>query len=199
MEMRMTYGRRFLYALAGIFLLNISVANAAVVIDFSTGLLGPGGTISSSGGNVTGTDILIGGLLVQGAPVNDGTYQVDALLNFDTAADTITIVGSIADFGISSGTTLLSGSFSGWTYGSCGLQCEFLSGEGPDTKSSLLLDAIGLNPSTPFEFFGFTIEAANGDVVSTDIVNTAVPVPAAVWLFGSGLLGLVGIARRKAA
>lgn len=28
---------------------------------------------------------------------------------------------------------------------------------------------------------------------------TAVPVPAAVWLFGSGLLGLVGIARRKSA
>ncbi len=27
----------------------------------------------------------------------------------------------------------------------------------------------------------------------------AVPVPAAVWLFGSGLLGLVGVARRKAA
>lgn len=32
-----------------------------------------------------------------------------------------------------------------------------------------------------------------------DIVNTSVvPVPAAVWLFGSGLLGLIGIARRKA-
>jgi len=28
---------------------------------------------------------------------------------------------------------------------------------------------------------------------------SAVPVPAAVWLFGSGLLGLVGIARRKKA
>jgi hypothetical protein len=28
-------------------------------------------------------------------------------------------------------------------------------------------------------------------------VSTAVPVPAAVWLFGSGLLGLVGMARRK--
>lgn len=28
---------------------------------------------------------------------------------------------------------------------------------------------------------------------------TAVPVPAAVWLFGSGLLGLVGVARRKSA
>ena len=27
--------------------------------------------------------------------------------------------------------------------------------------------------------------------------TTAIPVPAAVWLFGSGLLGLVGVARRK--
>ena len=28
---------------------------------------------------------------------------------------------------------------------------------------------------------------------------TPVPVPASVWLFGSGLLGLVGVTRRKAA
>ncbi|MCP4042838.1 MAG: VPLPA-CTERM sorting domain-containing protein, partial [Gammaproteobacteria bacterium] len=26
---------------------------------------------------------------------------------------------------------------------------------------------------------------------------SAVPVPAAVWLFGSGLIGLLGVARRK--
>ena len=30
-----------------------------------------------------------------------------------------------------------------------------------------------------------------------DVAASTVPVPAAVWLFGSGLLGLVGIARRK--
>ena len=33
--------------------------------------------------------------------------------------------------------------------------------------------------------------------IETDV--SAVPVPAAVWLFGSGLLGLVGVARRKKA
>ena len=31
-----------------------------------------------------------------------------------------------------------------------------------------------------------------------DITVSAVPVPAAVWLFGSGLIGLIGLARRKA-
>ena len=36
------------------------------------------------------------------------------------------------------------------------------------------------------------------DIVVTD-TPSAVPVPAAVWLFGSGLLGLVGVARRKKA
>ena len=37
-------------------------------------------------------------------------------------------------------------------------------------------------------FYGWAVQS--GDV-------SAVPVPAAVWLFGSGLLGLVGVARRK--
>ena len=29
--------------------------------------------------------------------------------------------------------------------------------------------------------------------------TTVVPVPATVWLFGSGLIGLIGLARRKKA
>ena len=36
-----------------------------------------------------------------------------------------------------------------------------------------------------------------GSALVRDI--SAVPIPAALWLFGSGLLGLIGIARRKAA
>ena len=36
-----------------------------------------------------------------------------------------------------------------------------------------------------------------GQFDSWEINVTVVPVPAAVWLFGSGLIGLIGIARRK--
>jgi len=39
---------------------------------------------------------------------------------------------------------------------------------------------------------GYAWAVQSGDV-------SAVPVPAAVWLFGSGLLGLIGVARRKSA
>ena len=38
-----------------------------------------------------------------------------------------------------------------------------------------------------------------GGEIRGQVQVSAVPVPAAVWLFGSGLLGLVGIARRKKA
>jgi len=43
----------------------------------------------------------------------------------------------------------------------------------------------------------WSLSAENPDNYSM-VVNTVVPVPAAVWLFGSGLIGLVGLARRKA-
>jgi hypothetical protein len=43
--------------------------------------------------------------------------------------------------------------------------------------------------------------AENGGIDGgTELINyspSTVPLPAAVWLFGSGLIGLIGIARRK--
>jgi hypothetical protein len=39
--------------------------------------------------------------------------------------------------------------------------------------------------------------AANPSFIGGSAQISAVPVPAAVWLFGSGLIGLVGIARRR--
>jgi len=49
--------------------------------------------------------------------------------------------------------------------------------------------------------YQFAIEVSSGGfgVESVAIEVQTVPIPAAVWLFGSGLLGLLGIARRKKA
>jgi len=43
----------------------------------------------------------------------------------------------------------------------------------------------------------FTLTAGDTVHLESYFQVTAVPVPAAVWLFGSGLLGLIGISRRK--
>lgn len=45
---------------------------------------------------------------------------------------------------------------------------------------------------------GSLLLTTNGSIVGSKL-GAVVPVPAAVWLFGSGLLGLFGIARRKTA
>jgi len=52
---------------------------------------------------------------------------------------------------------------------------------------------LGITPGTYEWSWG---SGATADSLTLNV--GAVPVPAAVWLFGSGLLGLVGVARRKA-
>jgi len=55
---------------------------------------------------------------------------------------------------------------------------------------------IGADANAPGSAFN-----ANGELINLEgaVIQdlSAVPVPAAVWLFGSGLLGLIGVARRK--
>ena len=72
---------------------------------------------------------------------------------------------------------------------------------GDFTIATINLTAIGSAASSltilpTSAFFSTTAQLAP---ILTDGSISAVPVPAAVWLFGSGLLGLIGIARRKSA
>lgn len=69
--------------------------------------------------------------------------------------------------------------------------------------------ALNINLATAFPGYTGTFEGAHLNIYDgvggkynaglSVIGTTAVPVPAAVWLFGSGLLGLAGIARKKRA
>ena len=122
-----------------------------------------------------------------GDTISGSTLKQDT--NNDGSFDTFTNVYSATPFS----DTLISNSY----------LSGFHSLEGPAplaaTSSSLGLghdingNYIG---GTPFDGIAGFINIGSGNSLTVTSVS-AVPVPAAVWLFGSGLIGLVGVARRK--
>jgi hypothetical protein len=91
---------------------------------------------------------------------------------------------------------------------------EFM-GTGSDRTEIFTFSVTGIDDDTVYSYaIGSTLNPSSGEFFSARIAgfdmtngvesavfagSTPVPVPAAVWLFGSGLLGLVGIARRRRA
>ena len=75
----------------------------------------------------------------------------------------------------------------------------------PGTFSAAGLLASGASTDFSLDFSSTAYDDNWGNTDRIYVTNfsitevSAVPVPAAVWLFGSGLLGLIGIARRRAA
>ena len=111
----------------------------------------------------------------------------------------LTIGGTVAGLGFNSG-TLLTGTLSSFGFPTAGGDpLEFLfdvtGGDAAGlfgTQFGVVLTGTGL-PSTLFS------TAFNNSREGEAVAAALVPIPAAVWLFGSGLLALTGIARRKTA
>lgn len=65
---------------------------------------------------------------------------------------------------------------------------------------SFIDDGIAGSPQIDGPFPGMQVSIDIGSGNSLTVLSvSSVPVPAAVWLFGSGLIGLIGLARRKKA
>ncbi len=68
----------------------------------------------------------------------------------------------------------------------------FFGVQGTHTWAGAPVDGTILNGT-----FSYASGSVNGNVIYDFNATSAVPIPAAAWLFGSGLIGLIGLARRK--
>ena len=84
-----------------------------------------------------------------------------------------------------------------WDVDGDGSFSEFITGVMP-TLSWANLEALGLGAGH-FGTVAVLVEDGFGlsDQATTSLTINAIPIPAAAWLFASGLLGLVGVSRRK--
>jgi len=133
---------------------------------------------------------------------NENNIQLTSTINDITAS----LPSGMLDFGSSLSAadvngnrtaTISAGGFSNYADGSGFFSFATLNflAVPPPSVSTLVVSASTFGGWQDGQAFAqpVTIDAFN----SASIHVNAVPVPAAAWLFGSGLIGLVGIARRK--
>jgi hypothetical protein len=144
------------------------------------------------------------GTLTGSGPQNGGWWSFGS-------GGTISITGGVQLQGgtdIPLGTTLLTGSFNNAFVQDLGTQFKVTFGSFTDTKHVDLLSYYGLplglyNGALTLLFAapdnGAGSAFTSTSVFSGNVVNAPapVPLPAAAWLFGSGLIGLAGVLRKK--
>ena len=145
--------------------------------------------------------------LITGGMGITGNYNADAtILTLNSATGTTgsggigntvgsftpgSIIDGVIDYAAFTGHANLL-EIGGWTLGLSTLDID-----NPDVNL-LHLSGTGVLSGNGFDATDVTWTFSAQSAASYSLAVTAVPIPAAVWLFGSGLLGLVGIARRKA-
>lgn len=164
------------------------IFSSFITVDYLAG----SGVLTASG---FANNLLTGGAL---NPIAGGSFDLSASIDNTgvLSGGTLAIGGTIAGLGFNSG-TLLTGNLTAFGFDALGGDpLEFLftatSGDALGLYSGLggiILSGTGFGGSFNSDFASAAFSAM-ADV-------GVVPVPAAVWLFGSALLGLIGYNRRR--
>jgi len=157
------------------------------------------------GNNYTATGTLFdtgGGTMTSIAPFYDQHWTATALQFFDTHSSALSWAGT-SPKGAYNYTFHLTGNQIAWGTkfdwgGNIGIpvlnimDCD---NGGNDAPSGTSCTGIG----TPMQTgpFPFQAPAFNGAISTGSVPFSGVPIPAAAWLMGSGLVGLAGVARRR--
>ena len=173
-------------ALAGLFI-GGSVANAAVVnftIDGIVNSADAGNVFNLSAGNTISASGSFDDSVLSGGDTGTVLFDMSSGNSLSLSFGTMTFQAS-DDIDYASGNpfiTLNAGSLTAFDFAA-------------NVGTLGYLTSFELNVDAEDDSYNFV----NATWTGITIDSTTVPVPAAVWLFGSGLLGLVGFARRKAA
>jgi len=181
--------------LAGFIVLASSAANAGYITGVMT-LTGDYAVGASNSSNLTTvTDVTLSTVMTAGT----ATVDFGSTINFFTADGANTVDNPFGTASLS----VFSPVNNFFTYAGWQLDLATLTVGSDTTADFLHLYGTGVVSGNNYQGTDVTwsLSASDASVYSmtvTTVPVTVVPVPAAVWLFGSGLIGLIGIARRKA-
>jgi hypothetical protein len=128
--------------------------------------------------------------------IDNTKYKLSAEMKNDTLSGMVRIKGKIQDLGINKQKTLMEADLMD-AFDSAGNLVGF------NTENIVchqaIIDAVGCTSSESVYLSLIEDIFASGasKVRTAGVAVTTVPLPAAVWLFASGLLGLAGMARRR--
>jgi len=202
-------------------------ASAQFVIDFSGGSGGAISYNSTTGTLTTTTDLPITAIDVSGAPANNGIYTVaDTLVItatggsfsggvFSFTGGTFAIDGTFTPAGITTSTALVTGTITSLTIGPESFGLAPLDLNGSDTKNATLVayfcPSCGPSFLLPHNFQTSTLTSIvpttafttgssfTADTFSTDLPNVYVPEASSSLLFGTLLVGITLLVRRRRA
>ena len=176
----------------------LTIRNGGEVSAGGTVIVNEGGMIDGDGGILLANVLVDGGTLAPGN--SPGTLTIYGDLEILSGTLDIEIGGTQQDLLDVYGNVTLSGDTT--------LNLHFINGFAPSQgdgfsfinafSSSIDFSGLTVNLFGLQDGFQYTLSSTGGlTLFAMNDAVSAVPVPAALWLFGSGLAGLIGVARRR--